>query len=377
MKGKLRFVVGMFLFAVLPLGEPLGAQGQGAAAPRIVLEGLDPVMLLQGKEVPGKESIALERPPFIYIFASEENKAAFEKEPEKYVVQMNGACPRMGPGSRGNPDLWGVVDGKIYVFASENCKKAFSANPQRYFEPKNEPLKITPESSGRAKELLAKAAQAMGGAKLDALENIQFTGTWSGPTGDAEFPQSMVYAFPDRLRFEQSATMQGRPVTMISVVTPADSFVLMNQGEQRRTFRMLPTTKANTEKDFKRHPLWIVRARKAQDFHAVAEGAVSIAGREAQLIAADFEGMRLKLAVDPASGQVLRLSYVERGPDGFGLIEETYSEFKTVDGITLPLVSAATYDGKPFARRTFKSQSFTVNAALAPELFQRPAPPQQ
>ena len=45
----------------------------------IPLEGLDPVMLSQGKEVQGDMKYKVTRGKFQYIFANAENKAAFEK----------------------------------------------------------------------------------------------------------------------------------------------------------------------------------------------------------------------------------------------------------------------------------------------------------
>src|SRR5207247_10731096 len=54
------------------------------------LEGLDPVMLVQGKEVQGSLKIAVTRGGFQYFFANEEDKATFEKEPAHYEIQLNG-----------------------------------------------------------------------------------------------------------------------------------------------------------------------------------------------------------------------------------------------------------------------------------------------
>ena len=43
------------------------------------------------------------RDQFQYLFATPENKATFEKSPEKYEIQLSGACARMGGGVTGNP----------------------------------------------------------------------------------------------------------------------------------------------------------------------------------------------------------------------------------------------------------------------------------
>ncbi|HEX6649989.1 MAG TPA: hypothetical protein VF075_10625, partial [Pyrinomonadaceae bacterium] len=62
----------------------------------IPLEGLDPVMLTQGKEVQGDMKYTLTRGQFQYLFASAENKTTFEKDPARYEIQLNGSCARMG-----------------------------------------------------------------------------------------------------------------------------------------------------------------------------------------------------------------------------------------------------------------------------------------
>jgi YHS domain-containing protein len=87
------------------------------------LEGLDPVMLVQGKEVQGEMNITVTRGQFRYFFATAANKAAFEQDPARYEIQLNGACARMGPPVYGNADLFTVHQGRIYIFGSGECKK--------------------------------------------------------------------------------------------------------------------------------------------------------------------------------------------------------------------------------------------------------------
>jgi len=67
-----------------------------AQEPVIPLEGLDPVMLVQGKEVQGDMKYKITRGRFQYLFANAENKATFEKEPSRYEIQLDGSCARMG-----------------------------------------------------------------------------------------------------------------------------------------------------------------------------------------------------------------------------------------------------------------------------------------
>src|SRR5215510_5995704 len=120
------------VFGALPkaafTAAPLVIQSQ-APEPAIPLEGLDPVFLTQGKEVIGKASISVTRGRFKYLFANEENKAVFAKDPERYEIQLDGSCARMGPQTGGNPDLFTVYEGRIYLLGSNECLKRFEAAP--------------------------------------------------------------------------------------------------------------------------------------------------------------------------------------------------------------------------------------------------------
>ena len=100
----------------------------------VPLEGLDPVMLVQGKEVMGKEEFSVTRGRFQYWFANAANKAKFEKEPAQYEIQMGGSCPVV-PSATGNPDLYLVYKGHIYIFATSGCVEEFKASPDNFVKP--------------------------------------------------------------------------------------------------------------------------------------------------------------------------------------------------------------------------------------------------
>ena len=142
----------------------------------IPLEGLDPVMLSQGKEVQGDMKHQVTRGQFRYIFANAENKTTFEKDPARYEIQLNGYCARMGAPTTGNPDLYAVHKERIYVFGSEECQKLFKTAPEKYLEVPAEP-KAPPsaEMVKRGQDLIAKAVEALGGAKLDQPANSTST----------------------------------------------------------------------------------------------------------------------------------------------------------------------------------------------------------
>lgn len=53
-----------------------------------------------------------------YLFASEENKKAFEKDPNKYLPAYGGYCAygvSVGKKFVGDPEVWKIVDGTLYL----------------------------------------------------------------------------------------------------------------------------------------------------------------------------------------------------------------------------------------------------------------------
>src|SRR3954452_2080424 len=129
------------------------------------LEGLDPVLLTEGQEVPGKDTLAAEHGRFLYRFSTEETREKFRKDPDRYSIQLDGACARMGAPSSGSPDSYFVHKNRIYVFGSNDCYKKFAANPSKFLEaeqPKPE-WNPTPQSLERGAAALKAVIQATGG----------------------------------------------------------------------------------------------------------------------------------------------------------------------------------------------------------------------
>ena len=324
----------------------------------IPLEGLDPVMLSQGKEVQGDMKYSIKRGQFQYLFANAENKATFEKDPARYEIQLNGHCARMGAPTSGNPDLYTVHNGRIYIFGSEECLTLFKAAPEKYLEvpaaPKTPP---TPDQVKRGQELIAKAVEAFGGSKLDQITSLQRKDVRAN-----EVKNNLLLAFPDSLRQETV-----RPTfTLVSVVTPAESFLLVNN-----VARAMPVANIAAIKNDLNHDLIVLlRARTRPDFKAVSNGK-----SEASLeyVEVELPAFATTLGIDPATGRVLSQTYHGRGPGGvLGQIVIEYSDFRTVDGLSLPFKMAATFDGQPFPALSATAEAITINGQIDASSFKKP-----
>ena len=335
------------------------AQGAETVIP---LEGLDPVMLSQGKEVQGDLKYKVTRGKFQYIFANAENKATFEKDPVRYEIQLDGACARMGAPTGGNPDLYLVHNGRIYIFGSEECQTLFKATPEKYLEVPPAPKSPTGEMVKRGQELIAKAVEALGsGSKLDQLRSLQRTELRAN-----QVKNNLALAFPDALRLETV-----RPnFTLVTVVTPAESFIQVNNAAARP---LAEDNRAAIHKELYHDLIVLLRARAQPDFKA----SLANSSEKTEYVDVELPGFTTTLGIEAATGRVLSQTYRGRGPGGVvGQIEINYSDFRTVEGLSLPFKSTATFDGQPFPALSATIEALTINAQIDPSTFKKPQPRQ-
>lgn len=68
-----------------------------------------------------------------YLFGSEENQKAFEKDPEKYLPQFNGWCSfgcSVGKKFHVNPENFEIVDGKLHLFLDSDIQSKWDEDPK-------------------------------------------------------------------------------------------------------------------------------------------------------------------------------------------------------------------------------------------------------
>ena len=66
----------------------------------------------------GNGNYVVEHDNVTYLFSSEQNKQAFEKNPQKYLPAYNGWCAfgvSVGKKFSADPEVWEIVDGKLYM----------------------------------------------------------------------------------------------------------------------------------------------------------------------------------------------------------------------------------------------------------------------
>src|SRR5690606_23466638 len=68
-----------------------------------------------------------------YLFASEENKKAFERDPERYLPAYGGYCAfgvAINKKFVGDPEVWKIVDGTLYLNLDKNIQSNWNQDIQ-------------------------------------------------------------------------------------------------------------------------------------------------------------------------------------------------------------------------------------------------------
>ena len=127
MKNILYSIAACFIFATSALAGDLV---NVAGASGIALNGYDPVAFFtEGTPTHGDAGITATHKGASYMFASRQNRAKFEKNPEKYAPQFGGYCAYgVAVGALFPVDIntWQIRDGKLYLNLNPMILKLFN-----------------------------------------------------------------------------------------------------------------------------------------------------------------------------------------------------------------------------------------------------------
>jgi YHS domain-containing protein len=360
--------VALSLFCVT---TPLRAQTR--AQPE-ALDGVDVVTLLTtGKEVFGKSAHRSTFEGIDYLFESADTKAAFDKAPSKYAIQLGGICARMGGMVRGNPADYAVHDGRIYIFGSDDCHKAFVSDPEKYIPPPAPPMPSSPGAMARGRALLDKAAAAHGGPALEAATSYVETVTTmqKRATGEVAVVTRNLWRFPDAARTERTIPLNTGPATFTTVMTASAAWGIGLNGQ---TTPMPPGMRPAAQVQFGRRLLPILKTRNNVDVAVAALEPAAINGVAVERLRVRADAIDVTLNIDGASGRVHSLSYVDRGDSGqFCDILVVFDDDREVNGVRVPFVESGTCNAAPSAAHSRRLDSAELNVPLDPALFTPPA----
>jgi YHS domain-containing protein len=360
-------LLGALIFATV---APAVAQG---SAPVEALDGLDPVLLVQGKEVAGKADLTVVRGRFQYLFSSADTKSTFEREPAKYEIQLGGMCARMGKTAGGNPADYLVHDGKIYIFGSDDCHRKFQAAPAKYLATAAPPMPSSADAAKKGSALVDRAAKALGGAeRIDGLTTYSETVSQvqKRPQGEAQITTKTMWRFPDATRVERTIVMGERKMTSAQLLTPAGAWYL----SQGRAYPAPEAGRPSVEMDLGRNPVALIHARHAANFKAAALGSATVAGMTVDQVRVQRGAIDVVLGLDPASARLQTITFTDRNNEGeIGTYTLVYSDYRPVEGLTLPFAVRGLFNGEAEPSQTYTIESIAVNPQLDASLFATPA----
>lgn len=118
-----------------PNDGPWRTSADGAET-RLMLEGHDAVAYFTRNDaVRGDPAITLQHAGVTWRFASEANRAEFQKQPQKYMPQFGGFCSNginyaIPWGGGGGPNTWRIYRGKLYVFGGQQSRDNFELDTE-------------------------------------------------------------------------------------------------------------------------------------------------------------------------------------------------------------------------------------------------------
>lgn len=232
-------------------------------------------------------------------------------------------------------------------------------------KPKPAAAAASPESVARAKDLIAAAAQAAGGAAIASIQSVEFSGKAEAntPQGPLTLGVKLTVAFPDRARQELTLPFG----TVLVGGDGASAWISTPQGIQD-----LPA-------DFAKENLRTAALAAGWGFFQQAAGGslnVTFAGEE------EVEGKKLlavnwvspagstKLYFDPQSGMLVGARYLGATLQGPADTLELWSDFRAVNGAQFPYRQVNWRNGQKEAELTITEVKVNTNPDAA--LFKKP-----
>jgi hypothetical protein len=219
-------------------------------------------------------------------------------------------------------------------------------------------------SNPEGKALLARVLEGAGGAaKLSTLKTVRRKATVTLKAQGMQIESEQIEVGEDKVHMKLNTP--GGEVVMVA--SDQGGFMFMAAMGTRD---MPGSQRATTMKNL-RFELWSI-ARHADDpkYTFAAQGKEKIGDVEATVLDISDSKDQLRWFVDPKTGRILRSQFEGDTPTGPATQVVDFSEWKTVDGLTLPFHSELSSNGTPSA--SVAVTSFEFNPAVDAKLFDRP-----
>ena len=219
-------------------------------------------------------------------------------------------------------------------------------------------------SNAEGKALIAKAIQAAGGMeKLSSIKAVRSKTIMTLKAQGISVEIEQTEVLPDKM-YQHMAT----PMAEISIViSPQNSFMSTPAG-----VNPMPSSQREEQLNGLHRNLWYLAQHINDPQYAfIAQGSEKVDDVQAAVLEVHDGSQEWRLYIDPQSGHILRGEAQATSPTGPGKRVVDSSEWKTVDGITLPYHQEVSINGQPIA--TVAVSSYEINPAVDPKVFEKPA----
>jgi zinc protease len=218
-------------------------------------------------------------------------------------------------------------------------------------------------SSAEAIALARKIQSFVGGkAKIDAVVGTHSVGSMQAqtPQGPMDIEVDSVVKYPDSSRRIMKTPMG--EMTMIN--SPDGAFMSSPMGSQDMPGSQRTAMRSESRADI----ISVLKNIDNPKYVFTMAGSEKVGAIDAQILTVDADGTAVKWFVDPSSGKILRR--VAQSPRGEAVTE--YTDWKTFDGLTLPVAFTTTTNGQPSG--SGKLTTMEINPTIDPKIFEKPAP---
>jgi len=220
-------------------------------------------------------------------------------------------------------------------------------------------------SNPEGKALLAKVIEGAGGtAKLQAIKSVR--------------QKSTITLKAQGVSVEAEETAVGDEKIHLKLNTPGGEMIMVATGQggfmsmaAMGGTRDLPASQREDTLKGLKHEIWYV-AQHADDpqFSFAAQGKEKIGDVEAAVLDINGAGDQLRWFIDPKTGHVLRAQFQGNSPTGPATQVAESSDWKTVDGVTVPFHEEISSNGQPSVSITVSSLEF--NPQVDAKIFDKP-----
>ena len=220
------------------------------------------------------------------------------------------------------------------------------------------PAASTPEGIALAKKVLAFVG---GKAKIDAVQATHTVGSMQvqTPQGPMEIEADSIIKYPDSSRRIMKTPMG----EMTMITSPDGAFMVSPMGSQDMPGSQRTSVRNESRADI----IGVMKNIDNPKYIFTTAGAAKVGSVDAQILTVDADGSPVKWVVDPATGKILQR--ISSSPRGEGVTD--YTEWKTFDGITVPVSFTTTTNGQPGG--SGKLTTMEINPTVDPKMFEKPA----